>query len=113
MRSSRRLVNELSSSQPAAIASSGLRSITQKQNLPPFSLTKSAARKEISGGEVSAIVKSTRPSVSKRSEQTDRKLPKLKTRRQRPFLPNDNDGMRMISIPFQRSRRLKRVVGSS
>src|SRR6185369_14378895 len=113
MRWSRRLVNDFSSSQPAAIASSGLRSITQKQNLPPLSLTKSAARNEISGGEVNAMVKSKRLRVSKRSEQTRRKLPKLKARRHLPFLPNDNDGMRMISIPFHRSRRLKRTAGSS
>src|ERR1051326_5555024 len=98
MRCSKRLVNDLSSSQPAATASSGLRSITQKQNFPPLSLTNIAARKEISGGEVSAMVTSKRPSVSKRSEQTTRKLPKLKARRQRLFLPNDNDRMRMMSM---------------
>src|ERR1043165_233988 len=96
MRCNSRLVIDFSSSQPAAIASSGLRSITQKQNLPPFSFTNSAARNEIGGGEVSAMVWSKRLSVSRRSEQTNRKLAKLKARRHRPCLPNETDGMRKI-----------------
>src|SRR5215211_4757821 len=96
MRCSRRVVREFSSSQPAAIASSGLRSITQKQNLPPLNFTKSAARKEMSGGDVSATTTSKRRSVSKRSEHSSRKLPKLKARRHLFFFPNDKDRMRII-----------------
>src|SRR5262245_4587488 len=108
-----RVVSDFSSSQPAAIASSGFRSITQKQKLPPLSFTKRAARNEISGGDVSATTTSNRRNVSKRSEHTSTKLPKFNTRRQRPFFPNESEGMRMMSISFQRSRRLKRLLGSS
>src|SRR5215217_5590901 len=111
MRCSRRVVGEFSSSHPAAIASSGFRSITQKQKLPPFSFTNSAPRNEISGGEVRAITTSKRRNISKRHEHTSRKLAKFSARRQRLFFPNESDGMRMISMSFQRSRRLKRVVG--
>src|SRR6185295_2822291 len=111
MRCNARVVRDLSSSHPAAIASSGFRSITQKQKRPPFSFTKSAARNEIRGGDVKATTTSKRRNVSKRSAQTNRKLAKFKARRQRLFFPNESDGMRMISIPFQRSRRLKRVAG--
>src|SRR6185295_2056016 len=100
-------------SQPAAIASSGFKSITQKQKLPPLSFTKSAARNEINGGDVSATTTSNRRRVSRRREHMMMKLPKLITRRQRLFFPSEIDGMRMISMSFQRSRRLKRFVGSS
>src|SRR6185503_11746303 len=103
MRFNTRVVSDVSSSQPAAIASSGFRSITQKQKLPPLSFTKNAAKKEIKGGDVSATTTSKRLNVSKRSEHTNRKLPKLKARRQRPFFPSETAGMRMISISFQRS----------
>src|ERR1044072_646112 len=113
MRCNTRLVSHFSSSHPAAIASSGLRSITQKQKLPPLSFTKSAPRKEIKGGDVRATTTSKRRKVSKRSEHTNRKLAKFNARRQRLFFPNESEGMRMISTPYQHSRRLKRVVGSS
>src|SRR5215208_1156772 len=113
MRCSRRVGGEFSSSQPAATASSGFRSITQKQKLPPFSLTKSAARNEISGGDVSATTTSKRRKVSNRSAHNSRKLPKLKARRHLLFFPNEKEGMRMISMPFHCSRRAKRDAGSS
>src|SRR4029079_12590439 len=108
-----RVVTEAGSSQPAAIASSGFRSITQKQKLPPLSFTKSAPRTEINGGDVRATTTSKRRKVSKRSEHTKRKLAKFKARRQRLFFPNESEGMRIISTSFQISRRLKCVAGSS
>src|SRR6185312_14949137 len=107
MRCNTRLVSEFLSSHPAAIASSGFRSITQKQKLPPLSFTKSAPRNEINGGDVRATTTSKRRQVSKRSEHINRKLAKFKARRQRLFFPNESEGMRMISTSFQRSRRLK------
>src|SRR5687767_13013980 len=113
MHSNSRATRDRSPSQPAAIASSGLRSITQKQNDPPFNLTNNAAKNEISGGEVSATTTSKRLNNSKRSAQTIAKLPKLNARRQRLIFPRDNEGMRMISMLFQNSRRGKRLEGSS
>src|SRR6185369_447464 len=113
MRCNMRVVSDFSSSHPAAIASSGLRSITQKQKLPPLSFTNSAPSNEINGGDVRATTTSKRRRVSKRSAHTKRKLAKFNARRQKLFLPNESEGMRIISTSFQRSRRLKRVVGSS
>ena len=108
-----RAISERSLSQPAASASSGFRSITQKQNFPPFNLTNNAPRNEISGGDVSATTTSNRRNSNNRSAHTIAKLPKLNARRQRLLLPSDNDGMRMIRMLFQVSRRGKRRDGSS
>src|SRR5689334_7848945 len=113
MHSSARAAREPSRSQPAAIASSGFRSITQKQNRPPFKRTNSAARNEISGGDVSATTTSNLRSQNKRHAQATAKLPKLIARRQRLPLPSDKDGMRMMRMLFQVSRRGNRREGSS
>ena len=57
-------------SHPAAIASSGLRSMTQNTNRPPLNLARRAASTEISGADVIATITSNDPSVSNRSEPT-------------------------------------------
>src|SRR4051812_928911 len=95
--------------QPAATASSGFRSITQKQNLPPFNRTNNAPKNEMSGGEVSATTTSNRGINSRRSEQTARKLPKFKARRHFAFLPKEKDRIRRMSMPFHCSRCGKRT----
>src|SRR5438045_1219594 len=108
-----RAVTESSLSHPAAIASSGFRSITQKQKRPPFTATKTAARKEINGGEVSATTTSNRRIMIKRHEQTARKLAKLIALRIFVFFPSANDGMRRMVMLFHTSRRAKRFPGLS
>src|SRR6266542_2361569 len=105
--------NESAFNQPAAIASSGLRSITQKKNLPPFRRTNIEPRKEISGGEVKATTTSNRGSSNNLNEQVKRKLAKFVARRHFAFFPSASEGIRMILIPFQFSRRGKRLEGSS
>src|SRR5205807_10382736 len=55
---SRRAGIEPDCNQPAAIASSGFRSIIQSASAPPFRRTETAARKEISGGDVIATTES-------------------------------------------------------
>ena len=52
-------------SQPAAMASSGLRSITQKTNRPPLSRANSAPSQEMSGGDVIAMTRSKRGSAAR------------------------------------------------
>src|SRR6266536_3532512 len=91
-------------SQPAAIASSGLRSIAQKKNFPPLSRTKSEPRKEINGGEVSATTTSKRGRLASRRVQFKKKLAKFTARRHLDVFPSANEGMRVMVMPFHLSR---------
>src|SRR5258705_12571959 len=100
-------------SHPAAIASSGLRSITQKQKRPPLSFTKIDARNDINGGEVSATTTSKRCSETNFRLQSVRKLAKFSARRIFVFFPSVKEGIRTILIPFHVSRLEKRRLGSS
>src|SRR5512138_3246839 len=104
---------EFLSSQQATIASSGLRSITQKKKRPPLSCTNSAPRNEINGGEVKATTTSTPGMTTRRSEEIVRKLAKVSARRHLVCFPRDSEGTRIIFIPFQDSRARKRTEGSS
>ena len=106
-------VTESALSQPAAIASSGFKSITQKISRPPFSRVNSAARYEIKGGEVSATTTSWRGVKTKRAAQAIMKLVKPSARRQRDFLPALIAGTRLISTFCQSSRRANRRPASS
>src|SRR6185503_4199223 len=96
-----RAVVDCSSSQPAATASSGFRSITQKMKRPPFKAVKNEPRTEMSGGDVIAITTSKRGKNKRRSAQTTRKLAKVKARRNFDALPRASDGTRIIRMPFQ------------
>ena len=95
------------------MASSGFRSMTQKHKRPPFNFTNIVARNEINGGDVSATTTSNGLNVSKQRLQERRKLANPSARLHLLFLPSDKEGMRMIVMFFQRSRRGKRVSGSS
>src|ERR1700686_3721572 len=106
-------VIEFGLSQPAASASSGFKSMTQKIIRPPFSRVNSDARQEISGGEVKATTVSCGRVSARRNAQDIEKLAKFSTLRQRLVLPKPIDGKRMISIPRQRSRGGKRSSLSS
>ena len=80
------------------MASSGLRSIAQKINSPPFNIVKIEASQEISGGDVNATTTSCRGNLNMRSPDVNKKLPKFMVRANRRFFPKLNDETRMMSI---------------
>src|ERR1700745_1254001 len=81
MRHSRRATRDSARSHPAAIASSGLRSMDQKTRLRDLRGTARVARKEISGGEVIATITSNLPNDHRRKAQDAMKVPKSDARR--------------------------------
>src|SRR6185503_15044239 len=108
-----RAVVDFSSSQPAATASSGFRSITQKMKRPHFRAVNNDPSTEMSGGDVNAMTTSKRGRNKRRNAHTTRKPAKVKTRRSFDDLPRATDGTRIILTPFQFSRRAKRISGLS
>src|SRR5205807_6507337 len=105
--------NEPALSQPAAMASSGFKSITQKISRPPLSRVNIDASHEINGGEVSATTASWRRLTAKRNAQATEKLAKFNVLLQAFVFPRLIDCRRMILIPCQRSCAEKRNRGSS
>gem|GEM_PF-4886193 len=79
-------VRESGLSQPAAVASSGFRSITQKIIRPPLIRVNHAPNHEMSGGEVSATTASCRGSTARCNAQASEKLAKFSARLNRDFL---------------------------
>src|SRR5216684_7400666 len=87
MRDSRRATGDLSRSHPAAIASSGLRSIDQNTKLRALPGTAKLAIKEIRGGEVIATTTSKCGNDHRRKAQLAMNVPKSAARRHLEFLP--------------------------
>src|ERR1700730_5030685 len=100
MRDSRRATGDLARSHPAAIASSGLRSIDQNTRLRALYGTAKVARKEIRGGEVIATTTSTLGNDNRRKAQLAMNVPKSEARRHLDVLPKPVDRIRTILIPF-------------
>src|SRR5579864_7175173 len=113
MRESKRATGDSARSHPAAMASSGLRSMDQKTRLRALPGTARVARKEIRGGEVMATITSNLRNDHSRKAHDAMKVPKSDARRHLEALPNAVDRTRTILIPFQTSRAGKRSVGSS
>ena len=113
MYDSRRAIGEVSRSHPAAMASSGLRSMDQNIKLRVFRGTARLAMKEIRGGEVIAITTSNRGSDQKRKMQAAMNVPKSAARRHLARFPKPVERTRMILTPFQVSCFGKRTLGSS
>src|ERR1700694_1514778 len=113
MRDSRRPAGDFAFSHPAAIASSGLRSIDQKTKLRALRGTARVARKEIRGGDVMATTTSNLGNDHRRNAQLAMNVPKSDARRHLEFLPNEVDRTRTILIPFQVSSYGNRSLGSS
>src|SRR5579864_3631581 len=113
MRDNTRAVSDFSDSHPAAIASSGLRSMDQNTRLLALLGTAKLERKEIRGGDVIATTTSKRGSNHKRRAQIARNVAKSVARRHFEALPNPVDGTRMILTSFHISRWGNRICGSS
>ena len=107
MRESTRAENDFSANHPAAIASSGLRSIDQNTRLLALLGTAKLERKEIRGGDVIARTTSKCGSNHKRKAQLAINVPKSIARRHFEALPNPVDPIRMILTSFQVSRLAK------
>src|ERR1039458_8193127 len=101
------------SSQVAAMASSGLRSITQKMNLPPLRLTSAAPKAEIRGGEVRAMTRSNLGMSRIWVKQPAKKLPNARARCQREDLPGRKVAVQWMEMPRQFSQGGKARSGSS
>src|SRR5579864_713660 len=101
MRESKRATGDSDCSHPAAIASSGLRSMDQNTRLRALAGTASVARKEIRGGEVMATMTSNLSNDHRRKAQDAINVPKSEARRHLDVLPNAVDRTRTILIPFQ------------
>src|ERR1700726_5180750 len=96
MRESRRPARDFAFSHPAAIASSGLRSIDQKTRVRALAGTANVARKEIKGGEVMATTTSNLGNDHRRNAQLAMNVPKSDARRHLAPLPNPVDRTRTI-----------------
>ena len=98
---------------PAAMASSGFRSIFQNSNRPPRSRTKNAAITESSGGGGTTTTTSCL-GISISSEKLERKKEAaLITRRIFDFFPKPHTGTRRILTPFHVSSRGNSFAGLS
>src|ERR1039458_642931 len=113
IRDRRRATGDLSRSHPAAIASSGLRSIDQNTRLRALPGTAKVATKEIRGGEVIATTTSNFGNDHKRNAQLAMNVPKSAARRHLELLPNPVDRTRTILTLFQVSWFGNRSFGSS
>src|SRR3984885_9207896 len=113
MLDSRRATGESARSHPAAIASSGLRSIDQNTRLRALAGTARVARKEIRGGDVIATTVSNLGNDHRRNAQLAMNVPKSEARRHLERLPNAVDRTRTTLIPLQISREGNRSFGSS
>src|SRR6185437_2502239 len=91
MRDSSRAGSDLSDNHPAAIASSGLRSMDQNTRLLALPGTAKLARKEIKGGDVIASTTSKCGSSHKRKAQFAINVPKSIARRHFEALPSPVD----------------------
>src|ERR1017187_5981796 len=113
IRDNTRAVSDFSRSHPAAIASSGLRSIDQNTRLLALLGTAKLERKEMRGGDVIASTTSKWGSSHKRRAQLAMNVLKSVARRHLAALPNPVERTRMILTAFQISSLGSRTAGSS
>src|ERR1700747_3464405 len=104
MRDNTCAVSDFSDSHPAAIASSGLRSMDQNTRLLALLGTAKLERKEMRGGDVIATTTSKRGSDHKRTAHIAMNVPKSVARRHFEAFPNPVDGKRIILTSFHVSR---------
>jgi hypothetical protein len=104
---------EFGCSHPAAMASSGLRSIDQNTKLRALLGNAKLATKEIRGGEVIAITTSNFGNDHTRKAQLAMNVPKSAARRHLELLPSPVAPTRTILTPFQVSSFGNRSFGSS
>src|ERR1019366_6323136 len=110
-RERRRATEEFSRNHPAAIASSGFKSMDQKTRCFDLRGTARAATKESSGGEVRVTITSTRGESKRRNVQLAMKLAKSTALRHFAPLPIAVQLTRSILTLFQVWRRGKTEEG--